>query len=92
MQKFLLTRPRRPIDLPGTIRPQVSIWIHSSHEDEDGELCFEGDAELFEKVQSALFNSYGMRARPLDGPMTPVDLAVALGGRLMKAFEPQELS
>jgi hypothetical protein len=91
LRRYRLTRPLRPIDLPGSARPQVTIWVNSDQEDEDGELRFEGDCLLFERICEVLSNCYGMRARPLDGAISPLDLAVALDGRLMRPFEPQEL-
>jgi len=90
-RKYLLTRPLRPIDRPGQPRPTATLWVDSEDEESDGPICMEGDEGLLQLIRQAIFNSYGMRARPMDGPVTPVDLAVALEGRFLKAFEPVEL-
>lgn len=90
--KFRLTRPRRPIDRPDTVRPTAVVWIDSPEYDEDGPLRIESEDEfLAERVRDALLQSYGNRARPLDGEFSPRDLAVAMGGRIMQPFEPAEV-
>lgn len=90
--KYRLTRPRRPIDLPGQPRPTAVVWVESEDYDADGPIHVESDdPRLTEQVREALFNSYGNRARPIDGDVSPRDLACALDGRFLKAFEPVEI-
>jgi hypothetical protein len=91
-RKYRLTRPARPIDRPGQHRPTACIWVDSAAEEDDGPLRLEGDERLLEQIREAIFNSYGMRGRPLDGAMSPLDLAVALDGKFLRPFEPTELS
>ena len=92
MVKYRLTRPRRPIDLPSTVRPTALVWVESQDYDADGPLRLECDDPLLaERIREALFNSYGNRARPLDGEFSPRDLAVAMDGPVMRAFEPAEV-
>ncbi|MBS2036720.1 hypothetical protein JST97_17150 [bacterium] len=92
-RKYRLTRPARPIDLPGQSRPTALVWVDAPSYDEDGTLVIEcQDPGLLEKIRHHLFNSYGDRGRPLeeDQPFSPRDLACALDGRFMKEFEAVE--
>jgi len=91
-KKYRLTRPLRPIDLPGRERPSAIVWVESSDYDEDGVLHIEGEESLVEKIRQELLGSYGNRARPLmEGVFSPRDLACALDGRFMKPFEAVEI-
>ena len=91
-KKYRLTRPLRPIDLPGRERPSALVWVESVDYDEDGVLHIEGEESLVEKIRQELLGSYGNRARPLmEGVFSPRDLACALDGRFMKPFEPVEI-
>ena len=88
-KKYRLTRPLRPIDLPGLERPSALVWVESADYDEDGVLHIEGEEDLVERIRRELFGSYGDRGRPLiEGVFSPRDLACALDGRFMKPFEP----
>jgi hypothetical protein len=89
-RKYRLTRPRRPIDRPDHPRPTALIWVAAEDEDTDGQVRIEGDPTLILLIQDALFNSYGNRARPMEGDVSPRDLAVALDGKFLRPFEPQE--
>ena len=88
--RYRLTRPLRPIDLPGQPRPTALVWIESPEYDGDGPLRVEGEERLVEKIRLALGMSYGSRGRPLQGDFSPRDLAVAMDSRDMAAFEPVE--
>lgn len=88
--RYRLTRPLRPIDLPGLQRPTALVWIDSPEYDGDGPLRVEGEERLVEKIRLALGMSYGSRGRPLQGDFSPRDLAVAMDSRDMAAFEPVE--
>lgn len=88
--RYRLTRPRRPIDLPDQPRPSALVWIESPEYDSDGPLRVEGEGRLVEKIRLVLGMSYGSRGRPLNGEFSPRDLAVAMDGRDMEAFEPIE--
>ena len=90
--KYRLSRPLRPIDRPGRERPTVLVWVDSDDYDSDGTLQLEGDPALIGKVRQTLAMSYGSRGRPLDGPLTPRDLAVALESRDFQAFDPTQQS
>lgn len=90
-RRFRLYRPRRPIDLLGQPRPSALVWVESAGEEEDGLLRVEGEAHLVERIREALGMSYGSRGRPLEESFSPLDLAVALGGRFMKPFEAEEV-
>lgn len=88
--RYRLTRPLRPIDLPGQQRPTALVWIESSDYDGDGPLRVEGEERLVEKIRLALGLSYGSRGRPLEGHFSPRDLAIAMDSRDLAAFEPIE--
>ena len=88
--RYRLTRPLRPIDLPGQQRPTALVWVESPEYDGDGPLRVEGEERLVEKIRLALGMSYGSRGRPLQGDFSPRDLAVAMDSRDMAAFEPVE--
>jgi len=91
--KYRLTRPARPIDLPGRARPTALVWVESAGYDEDGVLRVEGDDPgLVELIREHLENSYGNRARIIElDCLTPRDLACALDGWQMRQFEAQEV-
>ncbi len=94
-QKYRLTRPARPIDLPWTERPTAVVWVEASDHDTDGSLYIETEDEhLAEKIRSAISMSYGNRGRSLsvDEPFSPRDLACALSDSWMKQFEAVEIS
>jgi hypothetical protein len=90
--KYRLTRPRRPIDRPDQERPTAVIWVESEDYDGDGPIRIEGDADMTRLVQDAVFNSYGNRARPMQGDVSPRDLVVALDGKFLRPFDPQQES
>ena len=90
--KYRLTRPLRPIDLPGRERPTALVWVDSPEYDSDGPLQVEGETQLVDRIRHTLAMSYGSRGRPLQGDFSPRDLAVALDSRDMLPFEPVEIN
>ena len=94
MNKWLLIRPARPIDLPWQERPTAIVWVESVDYDEDGTLQLEcEDEHLREKILYAIDMAYGVRGRSLNSrePFSPRDLACAVTGRWMVQFEAKEL-
>lgn len=94
-QKYRLTRPARPIDLPWTERPTATVWVDAPDYDSDGTLYVQAEDEhLVEKIRTALSMSYGNRGRSLsaDEPFSPRDLACALFDSWMRPFEAVEIS
>jgi len=77
-----------PPALPFQHRGEVFVWLGARYLDEMAQLHVEGEPALAADVRAALTHAEGQWARDIGERTTPMDIAVAMRGPIMRPFEP----
>jgi hypothetical protein len=92
MIRFLLRIPKKLWERPERPRREVLVTLVSEGPDDLAELQFDGGEEDVRMVRDALLNwAGGERGAIIEADTTPAHLVVAMGGSVMKVFEPKLL-
>ncbi|MGE0496121.1 MAG: hypothetical protein AB7S38_43350 [Vulcanimicrobiota bacterium] len=89
--KFRLRVPRRPIDRPDTVRPEIFVSLDVPDGQAEAPLVIEGPPRWVEEVRERVLMSYGVRGRFIEAETTPQDLEVAMAGELLRPYDPERL-
>jgi len=85
MIRYRLLSPASPGQ---TQRAEVVVWLDAQYLDEVAPLHIGGDPTLAAAVRAALDQAEGQWARDIGERTTPMDVAVAMRGPIMKPFAP----
>ncbi|MCA9796766.1 MAG: hypothetical protein KC910_33380 [Candidatus Eremiobacteraeota bacterium] len=89
--KFRLRAPRRPIDRPDSVRPEIFVILDVPEGQAEAPFVIEGPPRWVEEVRERVLMSYGVRGRFIEESTTGQDLEVAMAGDLLKPYEPERL-